>query len=51
MSGNMSGNIDDRLDIIELGENICDSVNHPRFYSHEFELWTSDRELIAKLEI
>ena len=51
MSGNMSGNIDDRLDIIELRENICDSVNHPKFYSYEFELWTPERELIAKLEV
>jgi hypothetical protein len=40
-------------DIISLRENICDSyyTDHPRFYSHEFELWTSERELIAKLEV
>jgi hypothetical protein len=47
----MSDNIDDRLDIIELRENICDDVNHPKFYSYEFELWTPERELIAKLEV
>jgi hypothetical protein len=44
----MSDNI---VNIIELGENILDDDDHPRFFSEEFELWTPERELITKLEI
>jgi hypothetical protein len=34
-------------EVVKLG----DEKGQPRFYSREVELWTSDRELIAKLEI